>query len=75
MMTCFVPAKSFPKKLVREYRHLTSYRVNPIKFHFKKEIYLWCCENKIYYRRVGKPIHGFIFENEADVMAIKLRWL
>lgn len=74
-MTCFIPAKSFPKRLVRGYRHQTARNTFPLKFHFKKEIYNWCGENKIHYKRVDSPDHGFLFENEADVMAIKLRWL
>jgi len=75
IMTCFMAAKEFPEHLVRGYRHHSAYRNYPFKFHFKKEIYDWCCKNKIHYRRVDKPKYGFLFESEADVMAIKLRWL
>lgn len=71
----FVPAKDFGKTLVRGYRHHSAFRRYPFKFHFKKEIYDWCRKNKIHYKRVDAPEYGFLFENEADVMAIKLRWL
>ncbi len=74
-MTCFMAAKEFPKHLVRGCRHRTWRGCHPVKFHFRKEIYNWCRKNKIRYRRVDGPDHGFLFENEADVMAIKLRWL
>lgn len=74
-MTCFVLAKDFSKKLVKGYRHQSAYGRHPFKFHFKKEIYNWCRKNKIHYRRVDKPGYGFLFESEADVMAIKLRWM
>ena len=74
-MTCFVPAENFSNKLVRRYRHQTAYKVFPLKFHFKKEIYNWCRKNKIHYKRIDYPVRGFLFESEADIMAIKLRWL
>lgn len=74
-MTCFVPAKDFSKKLVKGYRHRFAYGRWTFKFHFKKEVYDWCRKNKIHYKRVDAPKYGFQFKNEADVMAIKLRWL
>lgn len=75
-MTCFVSAKDFPKKLVKGYR-IRSWHPGrrPFRFHFNREIYNWCRKNKICYRRVDGPDHGFLFESKADVMAIKLRWM
>ena len=74
-MTCFISAKSFSKTLVKGYRFRSFYKLHPMEFHFRKEIYDWCSKNGIHYRRIGYPEYGFIFENEADIMAIKLRWL
>ena len=42
-----------------------------ITFSFKRKVYTWCLENKIRYKKYKK---GFIFENNEDYVALKLRW-